>query len=704
MCFMRCLVFTCLSALIFNLPLTQKIAASEFEDTISLNSFGMPGDIDLPSATSLPDGQFSVSSSAFGGTIRVNLSFQILENLTGAFRYSRIPLKFGPYNGYTWDRSFDLHYLALKETPFFPSIAFGLRDFIGTGIYSGEYVVMTKSFQNKLKISGGVGWGRFAGKNTFNNIFGRDNRGYRDFGVGGTLVIDNIFSGYNSPFFSISYKVSENLQIISELSSDIYYQETSSPKGFSRKSDVNIGIKYSIDPTLTVMATFMHGDALGLSVNLGLNPRNSPYQSGTEPAPMPILQTKHRSQGSMSEKEILTESRRLLELEGIELKALKLSQNYLEVEIVNRRYINISQMIGRVARILSLTTPSIAEEFQINIIDFKSNLVISEITINRESFEENELEFDGPENLLETVTIKNSNKRFSDNYQKKAEKLSWSFYPYLDLMLFDPDSPIRYHIGAELLGSYKITPLTAISGSLRKPITGIMDKIERGPKSGLPNVRSDFMYYHRDIGSNMFINYLTLDHYKKPLPNLYALINVGLLELMYAGIRSEIIWKNNRKPFGFGLDVAKVQKRDTLGNFNLKDEHYSTYLASIYYDLPRDWIVKLDFGKYLAGDLGSTLSIIRSFNNGWEFGAYATLTDVPFSTFGEGSFDKGLTITAPINWFTGKKSKAVADAVIKPITGDGGAKLILSKDKYLYKRISEYDRKNIHDNWKRVFR
>ena len=145
-------------------------------------------------------------------------------------------------------------------------------------------------------------------------------------------------------------------------------------------------------------------------------------------------------------------------------------------------------------------------------------------------------------------------------------------------------------------------------------------------------------------------------------------------------------------------------EKETLGNFKLKDEQYSTYLASIYYDLPKDWIVKLDFGKYLAGDLGSTLSINRSFNNGWEFGAYATLTDVPFSTFGEGSFDKGLIIKAPISWFTGKKSKAVPNAIIRPITGDGGAKLNLGKDKYLYNTISEYDTKKIHDNWKRVFR
>ena len=78
--------------------------------------YGMPGEIDLPSAKNLPDGQFSISSSTFAGTIRVNLSFQILENLTGAFRYARIPG--GNYNGYTWDRSFDIHYLASREKSF----------------------------------------------------------------------------------------------------------------------------------------------------------------------------------------------------------------------------------------------------------------------------------------------------------------------------------------------------------------------------------------------------------------------------------------------------------------------------------------------------------------------------------------------------------------------------------------------------------
>ena len=85
-------------------------------------------------------------------------------------------------------------------------------------------------------------------------------------------------------------------------------------------------------------------------------------------------------------------------------------------------------------------------------------------------------------------------------------------------------------------------------------------------------------------------------------------------------------------------------------------------------------------------------------------GAYATLTDVPFRTFGEGSFEKGLTIKAPITWFTGKKSRSTLSAVIRPITGDGGGKLRLSRENYLYRTIGEYDSKNFNDNWKRVYR
>ena len=86
-------------------------------------------------------------------------------------------------------------------------------------------------FGSKLKYQValvGVVW---LGQNSFSNIFGRNNRGTRHVGLGGTFQIENLFSGDNSPFFSVSYKLNEKIEFISELSSDNYSTKRLLPKG-----------------------------------------------------------------------------------------------------------------------------------------------------------------------------------------------------------------------------------------------------------------------------------------------------------------------------------------------------------------------------------------------------------------------------------------------------------------------------------------
>ena len=46
-------------------------------------------------------------------------------------------------------------------------------------------------------------------------------------------------------------------------------------------------------PDFSLMGKLMHGDAIGLSGVLTLNPRNSPYKSGIEPAPMPLIRKRN---------------------------------------------------------------------------------------------------------------------------------------------------------------------------------------------------------------------------------------------------------------------------------------------------------------------------------------------------------------------------------------------------------------------------
>jgi hypothetical protein len=112
----------------------------------------------------------SFSKSLFGPIGRTTLTFQITPRLSGSFRYSAThrwndvyapasdpTAKFDTY----YDRSFDLRYQLTKESPYVPAITVGLQDFIGTGVYAGEYVAATKTFGDKLKLTAGLGWGRY---------------------------------------------------------------------------------------------------------------------------------------------------------------------------------------------------------------------------------------------------------------------------------------------------------------------------------------------------------------------------------------------------------------------------------------------------------------------------------------------------------------------------------------------------------------
>ena len=55
----------------------------------SVNLYGQPGLIDMPSAEAQPDGQITASYSQFGDTSRRNFTFQLLPRISGTLRYSK---------------------------------------------------------------------------------------------------------------------------------------------------------------------------------------------------------------------------------------------------------------------------------------------------------------------------------------------------------------------------------------------------------------------------------------------------------------------------------------------------------------------------------------------------------------------------------------------------------------------------------------
>ena len=109
---------------------------------------------------------------AFGNTTRRNFSFQILPRVSGALRYSKINDWGSGDPRDLFDRSFDLQLQILNEQPGWqPSLTLGFRDILGTGVYSAEYLVASKTVWRDFTLTGGVGWGRLAGVKTVENPF-----------------------------------------------------------------------------------------------------------------------------------------------------------------------------------------------------------------------------------------------------------------------------------------------------------------------------------------------------------------------------------------------------------------------------------------------------------------------------------------------------------------------------------------------------
>jgi len=171
---------------------------------------------------------------------------------------------------------------------------------------------------------------------------------------------------------------------------------------------------------------------------------------------------------------------------------------------------------------------------------------------------------------------------------------------------------------------------------------------------------------------------------------------------MFGGVSAELLWYPVSSRLALGAEINYVKQRDFDMLFGFQNYEVLTGHASAYYDFGNGFYGQLDVGRYLAGDYGATISIDREFNNGFKVGGYFTLTDVPFDTFGEGSFDKGLRIEIPLSWITGQPSRTSISQTIQPITRDGGARLKVQNR--LHDFVRDYRGKELSDGWGRYLR
>ena len=149
------------------------------------------------------------------------------------------------------------------------------------------------------------------------------------------------------------------------------------------------------------------------------------------------------------------------------------------------------------------------------------------------------------------------------------------------------------------------------------------------------------------------------------------MLTAGILEEMFSGYGFEYLWFDSDKNYSLGFEVFNAKKRDYELKFGTLDYENVTAHVNLYYRnytfIPFD--AKLSYGQYLAGDVGSSIELSRTFKTGIRFGVFASSTNVTSQQFGEGSFDKGIFFNIPI--FGDKINYSW-----RPLTKDPAQKLI----------------------------
>ena len=699
----------CVSAIA--LPNTLAADTSRYSYTL----YGTPGLIDMPTAQSAEDGELAQTISTFNGQARTTLSFQLTPRLSASFRYSTLD-NFRSNGDRTWDRSFDLRYRFIDEGRYRPAVAIGLQDFMGTGLFSAEYVVATKSVGDRLTVTGGIGWGRFGSYNGFSNPLGHLYSGFNTrpgfSGLGGEPNYKTWFRGDAAFFGGVSWAASDKLTLKAEYSSDAYVRESSQglpADRFVHHSPLNFGLNYRIRPGIELSAAYLYGSVVSVGASFTFNPKHPPTGGSLGRAPVPVKPRMPRhispddwgtgwAGDSTRQAGIRTVLAQLLQAEGMELEALHLTGNSARVRIRNQRYEAMPQAIGRTARILTQVLPASVEVFRIEpVVD---GMVPSATTVRRTDVENLE---NAPDSAWKSYARSEIKAVYPANdlepLPELYPRLTWGLSPYVDISFFDPDNPLRADFGAELSGRYEMARGLSLNGVIRQPLFGNIGD-GRASDSVLPHVRTDTNLYAQADGP--LIDRLTLDYYYQPARNLYGRLSVGYLEKMFGGVSSEILWKPVKSRLALGLELNYVKQRDFDQLFGFQDYDVVTGHASAYYEFGNGFHGQLDVGRYLAGDWGATVSLDREFGNGWRVGAFATFTDVSFEDFGEGSFDKGIRLTIPLSWVTGQPSRRQVKTTIRPLTRDGGARLDVNGR--LYETVRELHEPNLRNRWGRFWR
>ncbi|MFG6535324.1 YjbH domain-containing protein [Sulfitobacter sp. 1A16787] len=252
-----------------------------------------------------------------GPNWRYTGTFQVLPRVYGSFRYSIIEGLNGPIVG---NRSFDVQFQLVDDSLNRPALALGMRDLLGSRLYSSEYLVTTKCYGLRLELTGGIGWGRLAGRGDLSNPLSAladcvDTRPRRRALNGGQLETDGWFRGPASFFAGVQYQLSDSIRLFAEYISDTYDEERAKTE-INNTSPFNFGIEHRLDNGPNLKGFYIGGHGIGAQLSYTINPAQRRVSGGIDTSPLTVggrkrLAISERGGGKLALEQVLKRGSRM---------------------------------------------------------------------------------------------------------------------------------------------------------------------------------------------------------------------------------------------------------------------------------------------------------------------------------------------------------------------------------------------------------
>tara|TARA_X000000950_G_scaffold240193_1_gene293094 strand:+ start:321 stop:2303 length:1983 start_codon:yes stop_codon:yes gene_type:complete len=643
MIFKRLLV---LSVFLVNI---SELSADNFRSN-SFNNHGTVGLINMPTARLYDESVYGITLYSGDPDTRLTMTSSPFDWLEASFYYTSIEDRpycdqdFDPVCKQSYkDKGFNFK-LRILEEGIFPAVAIGINDLGGTGLYSSEYIVASYGIKN-LDFHLGLGWGALNGsnsslKNPFTYIADRFKiREEFTPDQTGQFSAGSLFSGETvSPFFGISYLHNNKMLFKFErdttsANGEEYNLFGSSEIGYEiAESNYSYGVDYFLNNSFSLGFSYERGNHISFKFNYKLNPKstNKKYEY-------------KKSDDISKDENQYTKFIKNLENNGLGVNKIVETTDALGLELTQFIHPNLNtveSIIKSASADAGLTK------------EVKKNLRV----VNLQALSEFDDQF---ERRAKTIYEREKTRGLNSNN-------SLSFRPFLA-------SREEFFKGAILLENnteYIFKDNLIFNSNLKISLADNFDDFKYQPVNTYPaQVRSDVKDYYENFREGV-IGRAQFDLFLTPKKNNHIMFTAGILEEMFVGYGMEYLYFESDKNYAFGFEVFDVQKRNYQMRFGLLDYRNTIASANFYYRnysfLAFD--AKVSFGEYLAGDVGSTIDLSRSFSNGVKFGVFASFTDVSDEQFGEGGFDKGIYFNIPIfNNFI--------NYTWKPLTKDPGAKL-----------------------------